>query len=71
MIISDKTTNMQFSRMQNKIYGSLVTMQYHTNVQTLFTQSSQAKNLTFIFFAANLYLCSNSDLRQVFTPIYQ
>ena len=30
IFVSDRTTNMQFSRMQNKIHGSLVTIQYHT-----------------------------------------
>ena len=44
------------------------------NVPTLFTQSSQAKYLALMFFLQPLpghYLCSNSDHRQVFTPIYQ
>ena len=44
------------------------------NVQTLYIQSSQARNLAFIFLLQPLpghYLCSNSDHIQVFTPIYQ
>ena len=44
------------------------------NVLTLFTQSSQAKNLAFLFLLQPLSgrcLCSNTDHRQVFTPIFQ
>ena len=42
------------------------------NVPTLSTQSSQAINLALQIFAATFTrLCSNSDNRQVFTPIYQ
>ena len=47
---SDKTTNMQFSAIQNKIYGSLVTIQYHIKCTTLFTQILQAIKLAFIFY---------------------
>ena len=44
------------------------------NVPTLLTQNSQAKNLALIFLLQPLpghCLCSNSDHRQVLTPIYQ
>ena len=37
----DRTTNMQFRKMQNEIYGSFVTIQYHSNVTNRFTESSQ------------------------------
>ena len=52
IFVSDRTTNMQFNRMQNKIYESLVTIQSTPNEPTLFTKSSQAKKIAFIFFAA-------------------
>ena len=49
-------------------------LQYSTtpNLPTLFSQSSQSKNLALIFLLQSLpghCLCSNSDHKQVFTPI--
>ena len=40
IFVSDRTTNMQFSKMQSKFYVSLP----HQNVPILFTQSLQAKH---------------------------
>ena len=45
IFLSDRTTNMQCSRMQNKIYGSVVTLQYHVKCDNPCYQKSQAKNL--------------------------
>ena len=62
---------------KNENYGSLVTIQYHSNVPALFTQRSQANNLALINFAAIFTnvsghcLCSNSDHREVLTLIDQ
>ena len=54
IFVSDRASNMQLGKMQNKIHRPLVRIQYictTPNVPTLFTQSSQANNLGFIFFA--------------------
>ena len=37
--VSDRSTNMQLTKMQNEIYGSLVTIQYHANVTSLLIES--------------------------------
>ena len=49
---SDRTTNMQFNKMQNKFTGHWLQYSTTPNVSTLFTKSSQAKHLAFVFFAA-------------------
>ena len=63
---------MQFSKMQNKFTGHCLQYSTTQNVETLFTQSSQAKNFEFYFLLQHLpghFLIYNSDHRQVFTPI--
>ena len=53
IFVSDGTTNMQFSRMQNKIYGSLVSIQYHTKcTNPLYPNVHKQKKIAFIPFAA-------------------
>ena len=56
---------MQFSKMQNEIYRSLVMSQCHTKCTSPSTQSSQAIDLALVIYAAAAYH------RQVSTPIYQ
>ena len=52
-----RTTNLQFSKMQNAnmiFMGHWLLYTTIPNVTTLFTRSSQAIKLVFIYFAANL-----------------
>ena len=70
VFVSDRTTNMQFSKMQNKIYGPLVTIQYHTKCTNPLYSKFTSNKISVYIFCCNLYLVI-SDHRQVFTPIYQ
>ena len=56
MFVSDRTTNMQCSRIQNEIYGSVVTGQYHAKCNNPPYPNVTSKNLIFalILFAKNL-----------------
>ena len=54
IFVSDRTTNMQFSTMQNAMYGALVTIQLHAKCNTLLTEKSQAIKFFLIIFVANL-----------------
>ena len=47
---------MQFSKMQNKIYGSLVTIQYHTKCTNPLYPNFTCKKISVIIFCCNLYL---------------
>ena len=73
--ISDRTTTMQFTKMQNEIYGSLVTIQYHAKcTDPLYPKFTCNKFCAYVFLLQPLpgnCLCSNSDHRRVFTPIYK
>ena len=53
IFVSDRTTNVQFSKMQNKIYGSLVTIQYHTKC----TNPLYPK-FTYTKFSVNIFGCN-------------
>ena len=73
IFVFDRTTNGQFSKMRNEIYGSLVTIQYHAKCNN-HHESSQAIQFAFMFVAANLnwsLLFFNSDNKKVYTSIYQ
>ena len=53
IFVSDRTTNMKFSKMQNKIYGSLVSMQYHTKcTNPLYSKFTSKQFSLYLFFAA-------------------
>ena len=56
IFVSDRTTNMQFSRMQNKIYGSLVAIQYHTKCTNPLYPKFTSKKFSVYIFCCNLYL---------------
>ena len=56
IFVSDRTTTMQFSRMQNKIYGSLVVIQYHTICTNPLYQKFTSKTFSVYIFCCNLYL---------------
>ena len=56
IFVSDRTINMQFSRMQNKIYGSLVTIQYHIKCTNPFYPKFTSKKFSVCIFCRNLYL---------------
>ena len=56
IFVSDRTTNMQFSGMQNKIYGSLVTIQYHTKCTNPLYPKFTSKKFSVYIFSCNLYL---------------
>ena len=56
IFVSDRTTNMPFSRMQNKIYGSLVTIQYHTKCTNPLYPKFTSKKFSVNVFCCNLYL---------------
>ena len=60
--IYDRTTNMQFSRMQNKIYGSLVMIQYHTKCTNPLYLKFTSKKFSVYSFCCNLYLVINCVL---------
>ena len=71
--VSDRPTHMQFRKMQNVIYGSMVTIQYHAKCTNLFTQKFTSKKIAFIFFllqpSSGHCLCSNSNHRRVNTHL--
>ena len=77
--VTDRTTTMQFRKMQFEIFGSLVPIQYHS--KCTYHLNPNFISLIFVFFLCFFFfllqplpghcLCSNSDHRQVFTPIYQ
>ena len=53
--VFDRTTNLRFNKMQNEIYGSLVTIQYHAKCSNPFFRKFTRTKICFcIFFAANL-----------------
>ena len=56
IFVSERATNMQFSRMQNKIYGSMVTIQYHTKCTNPLYQKFTSKKFRDYIFCRNLYL---------------
>ena len=56
IFVSDRTINIQFSRMQNKIYGSLVTIQYHTKCTNPLYPKFTSKKISVCIFCCNLYL---------------
>ena len=56
IFVSDRTTNMQFSKMQNKIYEPLVRIKCYAKCTHLLYPKLQAKNLAFITFRYSLYL---------------
>ena len=54
--ISNRTITMQLSKMQNEIYGSLITLQYHTKcTDPLYPKFTSNKFSAYIF-CCNLYL---------------
>ena len=73
--VSDKTTTMQFRKMQNEIYGSFVTIRYQNKcTNPLYSKFTSNKFNAYIFLLQALpgwCLCSNSNHRKVFTPIYK
>ena len=55
MFVSDRTTNMQVSKMKNKVYWSFVTIQYRTKCNNpLYQKFANNKFCVFTFFVANL-----------------
>ena len=52
--VSDRTTNMHFSKMQNKINGSVVTIQYHTKCTNPFYQKFTSKKFSVYIVCCNL-----------------
>ena len=54
--VSDRTTNMQFSKMENKMYGSLVTIHYHTKCTKPLYPKFTSKKFSVYIFCYNLYL---------------
>ena len=56
IFVSDRNTNMQFSKMQNKIYGSLVTIQYHTKCTNPIYPKFTSKKFSVYIFCCNFYL---------------
>ena len=74
IFVSDRTNNIQFSKMQNEIYGPLITIQYHTRCTNPLYPKFTSKNFSVFYYLLQRLpghcLCSNSDHRQVFTPIF-
>ena len=74
IFISDRSTlNMQFSKMQNKIYGSLITIQCNTKCTNPHYPKFTSKKISVLFSPQQLTghcLCSNSNHRKVFTLIF-
>ena len=56
IFVSDRTTNMQFSKMQNKIYGPTVMIQYHTKCTNPLYPKFTSKKFSVFIFQYNLYL---------------
>ena len=54
IFVSDRTTNMQISKMQNKIYGPLVMIQYHTKCTNPFYPKFTSKTFSVYILAATL-----------------
>ena len=54
--VSDRSNNMQFSKIQNKIYGPLVTIQYHTKCTYPHNPKFTSKFFSVFTFRYNLYL---------------
>ena len=75
IFVFDRTINLQFSKVQNEMYGSLVTIQYHAKCNNPLYRKFKRNNFCFIFSAAkstwSLLFFSHSDQRKVVTPIYQ
>ena len=46
IFVSDRISKLQFSRMQDKIYGSLVTIQYHTKCTNTLYPKLTSKNFS-------------------------
>ena len=74
IFVSDRTNNIQFSKMQNEIYRPMITIQYHTRCTNPLYPKFTSKNFS-VFYSLlqrlpGYYLCSYSDHRQVFTPIF-
>ena len=59
IFLSDRTINVQFSRMQNKMYRSLVTIHYHTKCTSPLYPKLKSKNFSVYIFCCNLYLAIN------------
>ena len=72
IIVSDRTANVQFSKLQNKIYRSVVTIQYHTKYTNPLYPKFTSKKISFLYFGLQHLpgncLCSIYDHRHVFTP---
>ena len=69
IFVSDRTTNMQSSKMQNKIYGPVPHQMYQPSLAKVHKQEIKR----FYFSLQPLpghCLCSNFDHRQLFTPIF-
>ena len=56
IFVSDRTTNLQYRRMLNKIYGSLVTIRYHTKCTNPLYPKFTSKTFSVYIFCCNLYL---------------
>ena len=56
IFVSDRTTNMQFSKVENKIYGPLVTIQYHTKCTNPLYPKFTSKKISVFIFCCNLQL---------------
>ena len=56
IFVFDRTTDMQFRKMQNKIYGSLVTIQCHTKCTNPLYPKFTSKQFSIYKFCCNLYL---------------
>ena len=54
IFVSDRTTNMQISKMQNKIYGPLVMIRYHTKCTNPFYPKFTSKTFSVYILAATL-----------------
>ena len=64
IFVSDRTTNMQISEMQNAIYGSLVTIQYHAKCNNPLYQKVKSNKFCFYIFCCKLDLV----ISQFLTP---
>ena len=56
IFVSDRTTNMQFSEMQNKIYRPLITIQYNTKCTIPLYPKFTSKKFSVFIFCCNFYL---------------
>ena len=74
IFVIDRIITMQFTKMQIKIHGSLVTIQYYTKCTDPLYPKFTSKKISTQFLMQPLpghWLCSNSDHRQKITSIYQ